>query len=765
MIKKMKSKEAFTLIELLVVIVVLGILVLLASPKILDYVEKAELVRIQHDVKVMEQEMKIALMNEKVESAEWNKNKKNLGTLAMQSKLFEKEGVAEKIDASHLVKNGVLVSKYTEKTEFAQVEIDGDLGVGGTYFTSAADRSNNDSEFTSVDETYKIIPKEYKDVIRTKLDGTFYTNEDGKVYYEHDKPITGETNGNKILNCPYPLPDYDFEPETGTILKWHGTVTHLIIPEAFKATINGEEECVPVRIIGKAAFMQGGFRSIVIPQSVVRIEEYAFENNHLTEINISHSVKYIGGNAFGGNNFGFSGGSSTIIIRNNSSNITIESGAFGGSSPTFRPVSPKDLNVIFEPSSGRIVSGQSTSKIINIPESFWIGGVEYPVKQIDKGAYQGLGLISVILPSGLERIEDYAFSGNQLEGITIPDKVNHIGNYAFSFNEVIHSKTGHKKATIGFVDIKQEEQFDKINQYGDIYENSIKVDRLKNTVKLLNHIFVTSIGNHVVNEEYVNIHEVSSPTEVLKKNYETIIYVNAEPGAFANALTLAKDGDLIVLDEGVYKINSLLDIHNNYGVDIIGQGSNTIIEVDKKADLTRSLKNNMYKLTIQPSSTFPSSKYMLAGHATVKLTFNVEYNNILFKDPHNRLLKGDRHATYIVGDHSRNVEHNYQKLEFNNSVSIGMPLVSTWADYNDGRVKPNVKITNSATNVERLDSPNNEYGLGYQHDILIKTTSLESALFDENYNINSHEWENVGTGTNADESPANIGLYGGPFGW
>ena len=358
------------------------------------------------------------------------------------------------------------------------------LGIGG-YLIPLEEA---DLELPSVDETYKIIPNEYKGVIGTRLGGTFYTNNLGKVYYEHNKPIKGQNEG-EILDCPLALPDYDFEPETGTIVKWYGTATHLVIPEAFLAELNGEEQCVPVRAIGKATFMQGGFKSIVIPQSVIRIEENAFKDNQLTAIEIPHSVEYIGESAFAGNNFG---SGDVIIRRASSSGMIIGNNTFGGSSPTYRSPSPRDMNVVFHPSSGRIVSsGRTTNRVITIPETFNVGGVEYPVKQIGKGAYQGLDLISVILPSGLEKIEDYTFAGNQLEGITIPDKVNHIGNYAFAFNEVVHSKTGHRKATIGFIDIKNEEQIHKVNQNGDIYENGTKVDKLKDEIKLLNHIFIS----------------------------------------------------------------------------------------------------------------------------------------------------------------------------------------------------------------------------------------------------------------------------------
>ncbi|NBK97281.1 MAG: hypothetical protein EOM50_04585 [Erysipelotrichia bacterium] len=43
------------------------------------------------------------------------------------------------------------------------------------------------TEIDSTDGTYKVIPEEYKAKINTKLEGTFYANSGGKVYYEHSK--------------------------------------------------------------------------------------------------------------------------------------------------------------------------------------------------------------------------------------------------------------------------------------------------------------------------------------------------------------------------------------------------------------------------------------------------------------------------------------------------------------------------------------------------------------------------------------------------
>ena len=140
--KNLKDKKGFTIIELIVVVAILGILVLLAGPRLLGYVEKAELARIQHDVKVMEQEVGTMLMNNDDEFNKWENNSKDLNQLIQEGKLFEKEGVAKKIE--------------------------------------------------SINKTYKVIPEKYKDNINTKLKGTFYANSGGKVYYEHDKPLFGQ---------------------------------------------------------------------------------------------------------------------------------------------------------------------------------------------------------------------------------------------------------------------------------------------------------------------------------------------------------------------------------------------------------------------------------------------------------------------------------------------------------------------------------------------------------------------------------------------
>ena len=87
--------------------------------------------------------------------------------------------------------------------------------------------------------------------------------------------------------------DFDFDASTGTIKKYKGTATDVVIPEK----INGKT----VTTIGKGAFGRKKLTSVVIPEGVEKIAQGAFSANSLTTIKLPSTVKQIERLAFGAN--------------------------------------------------------------------------------------------------------------------------------------------------------------------------------------------------------------------------------------------------------------------------------------------------------------------------------------------------------------------------------------------------------------------------------------------------------------------------------
>lgn len=87
--------------------------------------------------------------------------------------------------------------------------------------------------------------------------------------------------------------DFKFDASSGTILKYKGTDTDVVIPEK----INGKA----VTTIGKQAFGRKKLTSVVIPEGVEKIDQGAFAANLLTAIKLPSTVKRIERLAFGAN--------------------------------------------------------------------------------------------------------------------------------------------------------------------------------------------------------------------------------------------------------------------------------------------------------------------------------------------------------------------------------------------------------------------------------------------------------------------------------
>ena len=107
--------------------------------------------------------------------------------------------------------------------------------------------------------------------------------------------------------------DFEFDESSGTIKKYKGTATDVVIPEKIKGVLVKEigqrafgakkltSVVIPegVETIGQGAFMGNLFTSIKLPSTVKKIDNMAFAANaKLKEINFPDSLKTIGDNIF-----------------------------------------------------------------------------------------------------------------------------------------------------------------------------------------------------------------------------------------------------------------------------------------------------------------------------------------------------------------------------------------------------------------------------------------------------------------------------------
>lgn len=111
----------------------------------------------------------------------------------------------------------------------------------------------------------------------------------------------------------------------------------------------------------------------------------------------------------------------------------------GASIPTFAEIVTIDgvdywYDELFPFNGATVFDGKGCSGEITIPESIYVDGVTYTVRDIYFEAFSGCTkLTSVIIPNSIESISHYAFSGcTNLTSVTIPNSVERIYDNAFS---------------------------------------------------------------------------------------------------------------------------------------------------------------------------------------------------------------------------------------------------------------------------------------------------------------------------------------------
>ena len=185
---------------------------------------------------------------------------------------------------------------------------------------------------------------------------------------------------------------FDFNLTTGTITKYNGTDTVVVIP----SKING----VTVTTIGTDAFLGLNITSVTIPANVTEIGSNAFAGcTNLT------SVNYAG----------------------DWSNLTIQSG-----NPAVQDAANEQLfDFAFTPDNTAVIviRYEGTAADVTIPSCY----KGKPVTVIDHAAFYNSAVTSVTIPDSVTSIPDSAFGFcSQLTNISIPNSVTYIGFSAFN---------------------------------------------------------------------------------------------------------------------------------------------------------------------------------------------------------------------------------------------------------------------------------------------------------------------------------------------
>jgi hypothetical protein len=180
---------------------------------------------------------------------------------------------------------------------------------------------------------------------------------------------------------PTPASDFEFDPTTGTLIRYKGTASRIVVP----AEIDGVEVKILGSYFSNASY--NVFNDIILPNTITRLEEGSLQNSNITYLNLPNSVEYIGVYAF----------ANTEYLQ----------------SMTFS----KNLVEIDE-----YAFMYSKIKEIKLPDtSFTIGAYAFMYTP---------NLTSIYLGKATS-IGEYAFMESNISSINIPNTVTYLGDYTF----------------------------------------------------------------------------------------------------------------------------------------------------------------------------------------------------------------------------------------------------------------------------------------------------------------------------------------------
>ncbi len=201
------------------------------------------------------------------------------------------------------------------------------------------------------------------------------------------------------------IDDIEFTESTGTIEKYLGSATEIVIPTHFNGVI--------VREIGDWAFSRSLLTDISLPTSMEKIGREAFSNNYITALTIPENIQSIGMSSFENNLL-------TEVMFEGETNIYRS--AFRGNSTLKIVTFPKNISSI-----ATSAFSDCGLEELTLPST---------ITDIGYKAFYNCELTSVDFPDTLYNIDEYAFAYNQISNIELPYISNSIEKYAFYNNQL-----------------------------------------------------------------------------------------------------------------------------------------------------------------------------------------------------------------------------------------------------------------------------------------------------------------------------------------
>jgi prepilin-type N-terminal cleavage/methylation domain-containing protein len=300
-------KKGFTLIELLAVIIIIAIIALIATPVVLNVVDNAKK----------------------------QANKASAYGLIDAAKLYYSESLLDSTKSSKIDGTTNLISNIKisgKKPDSGSIYINnlGEIYLAVKYGDVCYKKNFSDSDLTEANDTN--CDSAITETIDTNVPSVVVPEDSCFTYESNDTGITitsytcGATSSDlsdgKYVDIIIPstingqtvtqIGSSAFYPTTNTA----SYISSVVIPDS-------------VTMIGDYAFQSNQLTSVTIPSSVTTIGWSAFYNNQLTSVTISEGVTTIGMSAFGGNKL------TSVVIPN--SVATIGGYAFGGN-PTMTTI-------------------------------------------------------------------------------------------------------------------------------------------------------------------------------------------------------------------------------------------------------------------------------------------------------------------------------------------------------------------------------------------------------------------------------------------